>query len=139
MFANVGERFEHAEPLDEERIAAFAQSIRDFNPLHHDVVTACASRFGGIIACGPHHLSILLAQAANYFTRNTSMLGLEFSFKFKGPAMAGDMLRFRWEVTDVVWNKKLKGDIVSLTGSVFNSGGAEILSAHGKVLVSEKL
>lgn len=139
MYANIGDSFEHTETLDQDKIADFAKSIGDFNPLHHDMAAAGLSRFGGIIACGPHHLSILLALAANHFTRNTSMLGLEFSFKFKGPAMAGDALRFRWEVTDVLWNEKLKGDIVSLTGSVFNSGGAEILSAQGKVLVTERL
>lgn len=139
MYARTGESFEHSETMDEETISAFAHLIGDLNPLHHDKQTAEASRFGGIIASGPHCASILLAQAANYFSRNTSMVGLEFSMKFQGPARPGDNLRFRWEVTGVVWSEKLQGDIVSLAGSVSNSEGSEILTSQGKVLVSGRL
>ena len=139
MYASIGESFEHTEIIDEETISGFAHLIGDLNPLHHDGPAAQASRFGGIIASGPHCLSILLAQAANYFTQGTSMVGLEFSFRFKGPARPGDVLRFRWEVTNVAWSKKLRGDIVSLVGSVCNSAEAEILVSQGKVLVSENL
>jgi acyl dehydratase len=139
MYARIGESFEHMETLDEETISAFARSIGDLNPLHHDRMAAEASRFGGIIASGPHYASILLAQAATYFSRSTSMLGLEFSFKFKAPARHGDTLRFRWEVIDVAWNEKLKGDIVTLAGSVCNSAGTELLTSQGKVLVSGNL
>jgi acyl dehydratase len=139
MHAHIGESFEHTETMDEETISAFAHLIGDLNPLHHDRVAAAASRFGGIIASGPHCASILLAQAANYFSRSTSMVGLEFSLKFHGPARPGDVLRFRWEVVDVVWNEKLRGDIVSLAGSVSNSAGTEILTSQGKVLISGNL
>jgi acyl dehydratase len=139
MYARIGESFEHTETLDEETISAFAHLIGDLNPLHHDRMAASASRFGGIIASGPHCASILLSQAANYFSRSTSMVGLEFSLKFQAPARPGDVLRFRWEVIDVAWNEKLRGNIVSLAGSVCNSAGAEILTSQGKVLVSGNL
>ena len=139
MYAHIGESFEHIQTLDEETISAFAHSIGDSNPLHHDPQAAGASRFGGIIASGPHYASILLAQAAAYFSRSASMVGLEFSFKFKAPVRPGDALRFRWEVMDVVWNDKLKGDIVSLEGSVRDSEGKELLTSQGKVLVSGNL
>lgn len=139
MYARVGETFEHTEILDEETISTFAHLIGDLNPLHHDRLAASTSRFGGIIASGPHCASILLAQAANHFSGSTSMVGLEFSLKFQGPAKPGDVLRFRWEVIDVVWNEKLRGDIVSLAGSVSNSAGTEILASQGKVLVSGNL
>ena len=139
MYAHKGESFEHTETLDEETISAFARSIGDLNPLHHDRLAAGASRFGGIIASGPHYMSILLAMAATYFSRSTSMVGLEFCFNFKAPAMPGDALRFRWEVTDVAWNEKLNGDIVSLAGTVCDSAGKELLTSQGKVLVSGKL
>ena len=139
MYARIGESFEHTEIIDEETISEFAHLIGDLNPLHHDRLAAEASRFGGIIASGPHCASILLSQAANYFSRDTSMVGLEFSLKFQGPARPGDVLRFRWEVIDVVWNEKLRGDIVSLAGSVSNSTGTEILTLQGKILVSENL
>ncbi len=139
MYAHIGESFEHTETLDEETISAFARLIGDLNPLHHDRVAAEASRFGGIIASGPHYASILLARVATHFSRGTSMVGLEFSLKFHVPARPGDALRFRWEVIDVVWNEKLKGDIVSLAGSVWNAEGTELLTSQGKVLVSGDL
>ena len=139
MYAYIGESFEHTETLDEETISAFARLIGDLNPLHHDRVAAEASRFGGIIASGPHYASILLARVATHFSRGTSMVGLEFSLKFHVPARPGDALRFRWEVIDVAWNEKLKGDIVSLTGSVRNAEGTELLTSQGKVLVSGDL
>ena len=135
MYASIGENFEHTETIDEETISAFARLIGDFNLLHHDRLVASASRFGGIIASGPHCASILLARLANYFSRNTSMFGLEFSLKFQAPARPQDVLQFRWEVIDVVWNEKLRGDIVSLAGSVCNSAGTEILTSQGKILV----
>jgi 3-hydroxybutyryl-CoA dehydratase len=139
MYAHVGESFEYTETLDEETISAFARSIGDLNPLHHDRLAAEASRFRGVIASGPHCASILLARVATYFSRSTSMVGLEFTLKFQAPARPGDTLRFRWEVADVVWNEKLKGDIVSLEGSVWNSAGIELLTSQGKVLVSGNL
>jgi acyl dehydratase len=139
MYAHIGESFEHTETLDEETISAFARLIGDLNPLHHDRVAAEASRFGGIIASGPHYASILLARVATHFSRGTSMVGLEFSLKFHVPARPGDALRFRWEVIDVAWNEKLKGDIVSLAGSVWNAEGTELLTSRGKVLVSGDL
>jgi len=139
MYAHIGESFEHTETLNEETISAFARSIGDLNPLHHDRVAAEASRFGGIIASGPHYASILLARVAMHFSRSTSMVGLEFSLKFHAPARPGDVLRFRWEVIDVAWNEKLKGDIVSLAGSVWNAEGTELLTSQGKVLVSGDL
>ena len=139
MYARIGESFEHTETLNEETISAFAHLIGDLNPLHHDRMAAAASRFGGIIASGPHCASILLSQVANYFSQGRSMVGLEFTLKFRAPARPGDVLRFRWEVIDVAWNEKLRGDIVSLAGSVCNSAGTEILTSQGKVLVSENL
>ncbi len=139
MYARIGESFEHTETLDEETISAFAHLIGDLNPLHHDRMAATSSRFGGIIASGPHCASILLSQVANYFSKGTSMVGLEFTLKFQAPARPGDVLRFRWEVIDVAWNEKLRGDIVSLVGSVCNSAGTKILTSQGKVLISENL
>jgi len=136
VFAKTGEIFEHTKILDVETISAFARSIGDLNPLHHDRQAAEASRFKGIIASGPHYASILMALAATYFSRSTSMVGLEFSFKFQAPVRPGDTLRFRWEVIDVAWNEKLKGDIVFLAGSVCNSEGKELLTSQGKVLVT---
>jgi len=69
MYARIGENFEQTETIDEETISAFAHLVGDLNPLHHDRLAAAASRFGGIIASGPHCASILLSQAANYFSR----------------------------------------------------------------------
>jgi len=139
MYATIGESFEHTQTLSEEEITAFARSVGDHNPLHHDHAVAGASRYGGIIACGPHYASILISQTATHFSRGTTMVGLEFSLSFVAPALPGVELRFRWEVTDVVWKEKLNGEIVSLSGSVSDAAGKLLLRATGKVLVAASL
>ncbi len=139
MYAHIGERIEHTQTLSEEEVMAFARAVGDHNPLHLDRALANASRFGGIITCGPHYASILIAQAANHFSRGTTMVGLEFSISFMAPALPGDALSFRWEVTEVVWKEKLNGEIVSLAGSVCDAAGKMLLRATGKVLVAASL
>lgn len=139
MYAQVGETIEHTQTLTEEEIIAFAHAVGDQNPLHFDTTLANASRFGGIIACGPHLVSILIAQAANHFSQGTTMVGLEFSSSFQAPALPGVALVFSWEVTEVVEKEKLNGDIVSLAGNVCDATGKILLRATGKILVAASL
>src|SRR5207249_5971418 len=100
--------------LTAEDIARFAALSRDHNPLHHDEGRARASRFGGIIASGPHLSAIFMGITATHFSRRGTALGLEFNFQFRKAARAGETLELRWRVVRVEPKEKLRGEIVFL-------------------------
>ena len=135
----VGEVLESIVTLSEADIAEFAHSCGDHNPLHHDREFACRSRFGGIIACGPHYASLLMGFAATHFSQHASMLGLEFDLKFRRPVHADKKLRLSWEVVAVTWKKSLGGDLVQLKGGASTIEGEQVLAATGTILVFEQL
>jgi acyl dehydratase len=84
-FAKVGDRFGKSVTLDVDSIRSFARACGDTNPLHHDEAVARASRFGSIIACGPHTASLLLALSAEHFARICPALGLDSACSFARP------------------------------------------------------
>lgn len=113
-------------------IAEFARLCGDQNPLHHDEVYARGTRFGGIIACGPHLSSLMMGLTATYFTQNGAMLGLEFSFRFLKAVKAGGTLEMEWEVVAVEPKASLGGEIVTLEGRATNEEGVVVLPGTGK-------
>ena len=62
----VGFEFEKELNLSAEEISTFAELSGDFNPIHHDAEIAEASRFGGIVACGPHSSSLFMGSCATH-------------------------------------------------------------------------
>lgn len=138
-FAEVGEAFSKQVMLDAKAISDFARSCGDDNPLHHDVKLAAATRFGGVIACGPHYASLLMGLAATHFSQRGSMLGLEFSFRFRAPVKPDVVYELVWNVCEVVWKESLQGEIVSLQGRIADADGSPVLSSEGKVLVTAQL
>ena len=139
MHIEIGEKIAAQVTLTEAEISEFARMCGDKNPLHSDKGYASQTRFGGIIACGPHYASLLMGLSATYFSKNTAMLGLEFSFNFLKAVRAGESLDLQWEVVAVVPKASLGGEIVSLEGKIFNQEGAQVLTATGKVLVTPHL
>ncbi|HLZ57747.1 MAG TPA: MaoC family dehydratase [Ktedonosporobacter sp.] len=135
----VGERIEGQVALSPEEIATFARLCGDQNPLHHDETYARQTRFGGLIACGPHMTSLMMGLIATYFSRETAMLGLEFTFHFRKAVLANELIAMRWEVTEVVPKASLGGEIVMLEGQASNQQGQVVLAGVGKVLVTTKL
>ena len=133
--AVVGETFSRSTTLDAAGIGAFALSVGDHNPLHHDAAFAKASRFGGIIACGPQYASMLMGLVASRYGADQASVGLEFGFRFVKPVRAGDTITLTWTVAAVDFNPKLKGDVVTLDGSITNQDGVEVLTSRGKVVV----
>ena len=83
-----------------ESIRAFAASVNDSNPLHHDEAVAARSRFGGLIASGTHSASLLMALTAAHFSRQAQPLGLEFKLHFHKAVHAGDTLQLAMNNTD---------------------------------------
>jgi acyl dehydratase len=136
-FVRVGERFERTVTLDAESVRAFARQIGDTNPLHHDAVLAAGTRFGGLIACGPHTSSLLMAVTADAFAQRGAALGLDFRMQFRRAVPASETLLLAWTVTAVSWKASLGGELVSLDGSATGPAGTLYVSAQGLVLVKE--
>lgn len=134
-----GERIIKEEILTKENISEFARMCGDMNPLHHSEEYAHGTRFGRIVACGPHTASLMMGLTASHYSKETAMLGLEFSFDFKKPVFAGETVKIEWEVKEVKYKESLEGDIVSLEGKMIRKKGEEAVTGKGKVLVLSKL
>ncbi len=136
--ADVGERFTETVHLTAESISAFAHSVGDSNPLHHDEALAARSRFGRIIASGTHSASLLMALTASHFSRHAQPLGLEFKLHFHKAVCAGDTLQLAWTVSRVQWKSSLGGDLVWLEGEARNQNGEVALAATATLLVTDR-
>lgn len=135
----VGEKIISQVKLSLEEIATFARLSGDLNPLHHDEVYAQPTRFGGVIVSGPQLIALMMGLTATYFSRETAMLGLEFTFHFQKAVKADEMITMEWEIVIVEPKASLQGVIVSLDGKVTNYQGDNMLTGKGKVLVTAKL
>ncbi len=135
--ARVGERFTDTVQVSAESIRAFADSVGDSNPLHHDEAAAARSRFGGLIASGTHSASLLMALTAAHFSRHAQPLGLEFKLHFHKAVHAGDTLQLAWTVNRVQWKASLGGDLVWLDGEARNQRGEIALAATATLLVMD--
>lgn len=128
----VGETATRTVTLDEAAIRAFAASCGDMNPLHHDADYAKASRFGGMIASGPHYLSLLMGVLATHYSQHGPQVGVEFQVNFAKPVRPGDTIELKWVVRAI--EPKSKGDIVTLDGTITNQHGEVALSSVGKIM-----
>jgi acyl dehydratase len=139
MRVQVGERFVTQVTLSASDVAEFARRCGDLNPLHHDETYARGTRFGAIIASGPHLSSLMMALTASHFSRNGAMLGLEFCFRFVKAVRAGEGLELAWSVVATEPKPSLGGEIVSLEGQATNVERVVVVTATGKVLVAPSL
>jgi len=135
----VGQRFSRQVTLTRAEIANFATLCGDFNPLHHDEDYARRSRFGGIIACGPHTTALMMAMTATYFSRTNGILGLEFTVRFRKAVYADDTINMEWEIATAHPKASMGGTLVTLEGTITNQHGQIVLTGIGKLLVTEKL
>lgn len=139
MRAHPRERFSAEVTLTPETVSAFARTVGDDNPLHHDPEHAARSRYGRLIASGTHTTALLLAQTAKHYSKHASVVGLEFWVQFRRPVYADETIRLEWLVVKVTPNEKLKGDIVDLRGRVRGEDGRTAVGAKGRVLVADRL
>jgi acyl dehydratase len=135
----VGERITRQVRFSREEIATFARLSGDLNPLHHDEDYARQTRFGGIIVSGPQLTSHMMGMVASRFSRETGMLGLEFTFHFRKAVRADEFLTLEWQVTRAEPKARLQGVMVSLEGKATNDQGQIAVAGQGKILVTDGL
>jgi acyl dehydratase len=133
------ERFSAEITLNTAMVASYAASVGDTNPVHHDETFAASTRYGRRIASGTHTTALLLGLTASHYSKDASMVGLEFWVRFRRPIDAEEKIRLEWLVVKVTPNAKLGGDIVELRGRIRNTQGETALGAKGRVLVTSRL
>lgn len=134
-----GERFSSEVTLTPPDVSAYARSVGDDNPVHHDPLFARSTRFGRLVASGTHTTALLLGLTASHFSKRGATLGLEFWVRFKRAVFADERIRLEWLVVRVTPNAKLGGDVVELRGRIQGQDGKTAVGARGVVLVSGRL
>ena len=119
----VGYEFSRPYVFTAENIKRFADEAGDENPFHRDEAKAAASRFGGIIASGPHMSAVLMAVCASGEAGAQDGVGLDFSFRFLRAISAGTSTSLAWTVTSVEPHEGLKGELVTLEGRIIDDQG----------------
>lgn len=135
----VGERIVGQVALTHEEVATFARLSGDLNPLHYDDAYARQTRFGCVIVSGPQLISLMMGLTATYFSRETAMLGLEFTFRFHQAVKVGETVSMEWQVVTAEPKASLQGVIASLEGKAINDHGQVVLTGSGKVLITATL
>ena len=133
------DRFSAEHTLTPEEVATQALAAGDDNPLHHDRKFAANTRFGQQIASGTHTTALLLGLTASHFSKDMSMIGLDYWVGFKRPIYANETIRLEWLVIRVTPNKKLGGSIVELRGRILGQDGKTSLGAKGRLLITDNL
>lgn len=139
MRAKPRDRFSSVVTLDPATVSAFATSVGDSNPMHHDPGFAATTRYQRPIASGTHTSALLLALTASHFSKNAAVVGLEFWCRFRRPVYADETIVLEWLVVKVTPSHKLKGDIVEMRGRIKGEDGKTALGARSKVLVTDQL
>ncbi|MCZ4072132.1 MaoC family dehydratase [Agrobacterium sp. LMR679] len=114
MPLSVGQNFSRSVAFSADSIKQFAVMAGDPNPLHHDDEIAKASRFGRLIAAGTQTTTMLAGAVAWNLCRLKPSLGLEMSFKFRRAILVDEVLKAKWQITEIKHNCHLGGDIVTI-------------------------
>ena len=138
--AFVGETFSLRVRISDAEIPAFATSVHDHNPLHHDLAAALAAGYRGRIASGTQLGSIFMALTATHFSAPTasglprSGVGMGFDIRFRAPVYANEDIDLRWTVTGVDRKDSLNGWITRLEGDA-RTGDRLLMSGTGTLLL----
>ena len=138
--ATVGETFVKRVRFSDDEIRAFATSVDDRNPLHHDLAAAKAQGYRGLIASGTHLGSVFMAMTATHFARPgangraRSGVGMGFEIRFRAPVYGGEDIDLRWTVTSVERKERLDGWITRMEGEC-RAGEALLMSGTGTLLL----
>jgi 3-hydroxybutyryl-CoA dehydratase len=133
------DRFSCEITLTPDSVAEYARAAGDRNPVHFDPAFAARTRYRRLIASGTQTTALLLGLTATHFSKDTSMVGLEYWVKFRRPVFADERIRVEWLVIKVTRNARLGGEIVDLRGRVRGEDGQTSIGAKGRVLVTNRL
>lgn len=140
MPARVGESFGRRARLDVDGIRAFATSVDDRNPLHHDQAVARAAGYPGLIASGTQVGSLLMAMTATHFSqpaadgRARAGLGIGFDIRFRAVVLADEDIDMDWRVVAIDRKDRLDGWVTRLEGEARSARGV-LMSATGTLLL----
>jgi acyl dehydratase len=138
--ATVGETFAKTVRFSDDEIRAFARTVDDRNPLHHDLAAAKAQGYRGLIASGTQLGSVFMALTATHFARPgpngrpRSGVGMGFDIRFRAPVYAGDDIDLRWSVVGIERKDRLDGWITRLEGEC-RAGETLLMSGTGTLLL----
>jgi len=138
--ATVGETFMLRVHFSDDEIRAFATTVRDFNPLHHDLAAAKAQGYRGLIASGTQLGSVFMAMTATHFAkpgangRSRSGVGMGFDIRFRAPVYAAEDIDLRWTVVGIERKESLDGWITRLEGEA-RAGATLLMSGTGTLLL----
>ncbi len=133
------DRFSTEVTLTPNSVAEYARAAGDTNPVHFDASFAVRTRYGRLIASGTQTTALLLGLTAAHFSKDTSMVGLEYWVRFRRPVFADETIRLEWLVVKVTPNTRLGGYIVDLRGRICGRDGQTAVGAKGRILVTDAL
>src|SRR5262245_37241211 len=133
------DRFSCSVRLTPDSVAEYARAAGDNNPVHFDAEFAAHSRYRRLIASGTQTTALLLGLTAAHFSKDTSMVGLEYWVRFRRPVFADETIRLEWLIIKVTPNARLGGHVVDLRGRIRGQGGQTAVGAKGRVLVTDRL
>ncbi len=119
-------------------IVAGALFLDDRNPLHNDEAVAAASRFGELIASGPHVAGLHASMLPTELSAFGAPLGLEFTVRYVAPVKAGN-ITMQWSVVSVDAKASLGGHFLRLQGTVRSEQDELLISSEGLVLLARSL
>jgi 3-hydroxybutyryl-CoA dehydratase len=137
----VGDRIARTLALNAAQLIAGAEFLQDANPLHNDAAVAARSRFGGLIASGPHIGGIhacMLPTHCNHL--GLDVLGTYFTTRYVAPVMVDVEHELAWIVTMITPHKS-GGWLVDWTGTIstFAANPVCCVQTTGQLLVSVRV
>src|SRR5690349_6731743 len=131
-------RFSSEVTLTPDSVVEYARAAGDTNPVHFDPVFAAHTRYGRMIASGTQTTALLLGLTAAHFSKDASMVGLEYWVRFRRPVFADERIRLEWLVIKVTPSLRLGGAIVELR-RIRGEDGQTAVGAKGRVWVTDAL
>jgi len=128
---NPGDRAELVRTVTQTDIDAFVDAVGDFNPIHSDVGYAASTPFREPIAPGIFTAGLVSAVIGTQLP-GPGAIYLSQSLKFVKPVKAGDTIKARVEVIEVIQERNR----IRLSTVCTNQHGEEVLSGEAWVLPS---